>query len=204
MSKCILPIVLQDLHISGATFTSFNHFEGFVRVCVYTVGECSTFAILQVAVRLSQHHWLKRLSLLYWIFLFLCHGRIDCKCLCLFLGFLSSSADVCLCFCDSAILFSWLQLCSIVRSQRSWFHQFHFSYSTCFGYLRYFVFPYKFKFFLFQFCAKRHWQFDRDGVGCVDCMVTAVIWTMLSLPIQEHGLAFHLFVSSLIAFISVF
>ena len=32
---------------------------------------------------------------------------------------------------------------------------------------------------------------------------STVIWIILTLPIQEHGMSFHLFVSSLISFISV-
>ena len=39
----------------------------------------------------------------------------------------------------------------------------------CLGYLGSFVFPYKLCNFLFQFCEKCRWQFDRDFIESVDC-----------------------------------
>ena len=40
----------------------------------------------------------------------------------------------------------------------------------CFGSSGSFVYPYKLKNFLFQFCEKCHWQFDRDGIESVYCL----------------------------------
>ena len=45
--------------VSCLTFMSLNHFEF---IFVYGMGECSNFIDLYVAVQLSQHHLLKRLS----------------------------------------------------------------------------------------------------------------------------------------------
>ena len=51
--------------VSGLTFGSLFHFEF---IFVYGVRECSNFILLHVAVWFSQHHLLKRLSLLHSIF----------------------------------------------------------------------------------------------------------------------------------------
>ena len=47
------------------TFRSLIHFEFII---VYGVRKCSNFILLHVAVQFSQHHLLKRLSLLHCIF----------------------------------------------------------------------------------------------------------------------------------------
>src|SRR5574337_1070104 len=45
--------------VSGLTFKSLIHFE---LIFAYGVRKCSNFILLHVAVQLSQHHLLKRLS----------------------------------------------------------------------------------------------------------------------------------------------
>ena len=52
--------------LSGLTFRSLVHFE-LIFVC--GVRKCSNFILLHVAVQFSQHHLLKRLSLLHCVFL---------------------------------------------------------------------------------------------------------------------------------------
>ena len=52
--------------VLGLTFRSLIHSEF---IFVYGVGKCSNFFLLHVAVPFSQHHLLKRLPLLYCIFL---------------------------------------------------------------------------------------------------------------------------------------
>ena len=52
--------------VTGLTFSSLIHFEF---IFVYGVGECSNFILLHVAVQFPQHHLLKRLSFLHYIFL---------------------------------------------------------------------------------------------------------------------------------------
>ena len=52
--------------VSGLTFRSLIHFEF---IFVYDVRKCSSFILLQVVDQFSQHHLLKRLSLIYCIFL---------------------------------------------------------------------------------------------------------------------------------------
>ena len=52
--------------VTGLIFRSLIHFEF---IFVYGVRKCSNVFLLHVAVQLSQHHLLKRLSLLHCIFL---------------------------------------------------------------------------------------------------------------------------------------
>ena len=52
--------------VSGLTFKSLIHFEF---IFGYGVRKCSNFILLHVSVQFSQHHLLKRLSLLHWIFM---------------------------------------------------------------------------------------------------------------------------------------
>ena len=52
--------------VSGLTFRSLIHFEF---IFVYGIRTCSSFILLQVVDQFSQHHFLKRLSLIHCIFL---------------------------------------------------------------------------------------------------------------------------------------
>ena len=52
--------------VSCLTFKSLSHFEF---IFVHGVMECSSFIDLHVAVQVSQHHLLKRLSFSHFIFL---------------------------------------------------------------------------------------------------------------------------------------
>ena len=67
MSYSVLPMFSSTSFIvSGLRFMSLIHFEF---IFVYGVRNCSNFVLLHVAVQFSQHHLLKRLSLLHCIFL---------------------------------------------------------------------------------------------------------------------------------------
>ena len=67
MPSSVLPVFSSNsLIVSGLTFRSLIHFEF---IFVYGASKCSHFILLHVAVQLSQHHLLKRLSLLHCIFL---------------------------------------------------------------------------------------------------------------------------------------
>ena len=52
--------------VSGLMFRSLIHFEF---IFVYGVRKCSSFILSQVVGQFSQHHLLKRLSLIHCIFL---------------------------------------------------------------------------------------------------------------------------------------
>ena len=56
----------KNLIVARLTFRSLTHFE---LIFVYGVRECSNLILLHVAVQVSQHHLLKRLSFLHCLFL---------------------------------------------------------------------------------------------------------------------------------------
>uniref|UniRef100_A0A8D0ZSJ2 Uncharacterized protein n=1 Tax=Sus scrofa TaxID=9823 RepID=A0A8D0ZSJ2_PIG len=67
MSRSVLPMFSSRRFIlSGLTFTSLIYFEF---IFVYGVRECSNLILFHVAVQFSQHHLLKILSFLHFIFL---------------------------------------------------------------------------------------------------------------------------------------
>ena len=67
MLKSVLPMFSsRSLTVSGLKFSYLIHFEF---MFVYGVEKCSNFILLQVVDQFSQHHLLKRLSLLHCIFL---------------------------------------------------------------------------------------------------------------------------------------
>ena len=67
MSLSVLPMFSsKSFIVSGLTFRSLIHFQFTFE---YGVRKCSNFILLHVAVRFSQHHLLKRLSLPYCVFL---------------------------------------------------------------------------------------------------------------------------------------
>ena len=67
MLESVLPMFSsRSFIVSGLTFRSLIHFEF---IFVYRVRKCSSFILLQVVDQFSQHHLLKRLSLIHCIFL---------------------------------------------------------------------------------------------------------------------------------------
>ena len=64
--KSVLPMFSsRSFIVSGLTWRSLIHFEF---IFMYDVRKCSSFILLQVVDQFSQHHLLKRLSLLHCIF----------------------------------------------------------------------------------------------------------------------------------------
>ena len=67
MTSSILPMFSsKSFIVSGLTFRSLIHFEF---IFVYGVRKCCDFILLHVAVQFSQHHLLKRVSLPHCVFL---------------------------------------------------------------------------------------------------------------------------------------
>ena len=67
MSENILPMFSsRSFMVSFLIFRTLNHFQF---IFIYGVRECSNFINLHIAVQLSWHHLLKRLSFLHCIFL---------------------------------------------------------------------------------------------------------------------------------------
>ena len=86
MSESVLPMFSSKSFIaSGLTFRSLIHFEF---IFVYDVRKCSSLILLQVVDQFSQHHLLKRLSLIHCIFL-LHLSKIKCPQVCGFISGLS-------------------------------------------------------------------------------------------------------------------
>ena len=68
MSESPLPMISsKSFNVTGLTFRSLIHFESIF--FVYGVRKCSSFILLHVVDQISQHHLLKRLSLIHCIFL---------------------------------------------------------------------------------------------------------------------------------------
>ena len=102
MSSSVLPMFSsKNFIVSGHTFRFLIHFEF---IFVYGVRKCSNFILLHVAVEFSQHHLLKRMSLPHHMFLPPLSKIRYPLVLGLFLGFLSYSIGLYLCFCASTIL----------------------------------------------------------------------------------------------------
>ena len=67
MSESVLPMFSsRSFIVSGLTFRSLIHFEF---IFVYDVRKCSSFILLQVVDQISQHHLLKRLSLIHCMYI---------------------------------------------------------------------------------------------------------------------------------------
>ena len=67
MPESVLPMFSsKSFIVSGLKVRSLVHFEF---IFVYGVRQCSSFILLQVVDQFSQHHLLKRLSLIHCIFL---------------------------------------------------------------------------------------------------------------------------------------
>ena len=63
MLESVLPMFSsRSFIVSGLTFRSLIHFEF---ILVYSVRKCSSFILLQVVDQFSQHHLLRRLSLIH-------------------------------------------------------------------------------------------------------------------------------------------
>ena len=59
-------VSFRSFIVSGLTFRSLIHFEF---IFVYDVRKCSSFILLQVVDQISQHHLLKRLSLIHCMYI---------------------------------------------------------------------------------------------------------------------------------------
>ena len=62
------------------------------------------------------------------------------------------------------------------------------------AFLQSLVIPYKFQEYLFHFCEKCHWNFDRICIEPVDCFEWYGQFNILIFPIHKPGIYFHLFV----------
>ena len=103
MSEIFLPMFSSmTFMVLRLIFKSFIHLEfSFAYIVIW----CSSFIFLHVAIQLSQHHLLKSLFLLHFMFLPLCQILIDHRDFFLFLSSLFCSIGLCACFYASKRLF---------------------------------------------------------------------------------------------------
>ena len=126
--------------VSGHMLRSLIHFEF---IFVYGVRKCSGFILLQVVDQSAQHHLLKRLSLIHCILLPPL-SKIRCPELCGFISGLSIlfhwSIFLSLCKYHTVFMISFVvepEVRQVDSSSSSLLSK------NCFGYSKFFVFPYK-------------------------------------------------------------
>ena len=139
MSESVLPMFSsRSFIVSDLMFRSLIHFEF---IFVYGVIKCSSFILLQVVDQCSQHHLLKRMSLIHCIFL--PHlSKIRCPQVCGFISGLSVLIYIsvfvpvpyCLDDCGFVVEPEVRQVDSSISILLS---------QDCFAYSRFFVFSYK-------------------------------------------------------------
>ena len=142
MLESVLPMFSsRSFIVSGLTFRSLIHFES---IFVYGIRKCSSLILLQVVDQFSQHHLLKRLSIIHCIFL-LPLSKIRCPQVCEFISGLSIffpliyiSVFVPVPYCLDDCGFVIEPEVRLVDSSSSILLS-----QDCFGYSRFFVFPYK-------------------------------------------------------------
>ena len=202
MSPSVLSMFsTKSFTVSGLTFRSLIHFEF---IFVYGVKKCSNFILLYIVIQFSQHHLLKRLSLLHCIFLpplsKIRYPWVH--------GFISGLS----------ILFHWfifLFLCQYHTVLMTVALQYNLKSGR--------LIPPALFFFLKTalairgllcyhmnceiFCSTSVKNAIGNFIGIVLNLQIAfgsiAIFTILILHTQEHGIFLHLFMSSLISFISV-
>ena len=201
MTESDLPVLLQCFIVSGLTFRPLIHFE-FVFVC--GVRNSSSFILLQVVDQFSQHHLFKEIvfSPLY-IFAFFVKDKVSIGawiCLWAFCYALLICISVfvpvpyCLDDCSFVIQFEIQQVdssSSILLSQ------------DCFGYLKFLYFRTNFDIICSSSVKNTIGSLIGIALNLQIALGRILIFTILILPIHEHGIFLHLFVSSLISFISV-
>ena len=202
MSSSVPPMIYsKSFIVSGLTFRSLIHFEF---IFVYAIRKCSNFILLYPAVLFSQHHLLKRLSLSHCIFLPpllkvrypQVHGLI-------------SGLSILLHWCIFLFLCQYLTALMTVGLQYNLTSGRlippapFFFLKTALAIQGLVCFHMNCEIFCSRSVKKCLWQFDRDHIESVDCIWQYSHFHNIDLPAQEHERSLHLFMSSLISFISV-
>ena len=144
MSESVLPMFSsRSFIVSGLTFRSLIHFEF---IFVYGVRKCSSFILLQIVDQFSQHHLLNRLSFLHCIFLPPLSKKVSIGVWIYlwafyFVPLIYVSVFVPVPYSLDDCMISIFVVEPEVRQVDS-FSSILLS-QDCFGYLRFFVFPYK-------------------------------------------------------------
>ena len=118
ISEIFLPMFSsRTFMLLRLIFKSLIHLEF---IFVYGVTWWLSFIFLHVAIQIFQHHLLKRLLLLHFMFCPPCWILIDHRHLGFFLGSLFCSIGLCVCSYASTILFWLLCPCNVVLYQILW------------------------------------------------------------------------------------
>jgi hypothetical protein len=159
----------------------------------------SIFIFLHTDYQLDQHHLLKMLSFFHCLFLDSL-SNIKCPQMC---GFISGSS----------VLFHWSTCLTLYQYHDIFYHYCSvvqlegqdgdspwssFIVRNCFCYPGLFVCPHETENCSFYFFEESCWNFGGDCIESVD--VRMAIFTMLILPIHEHGRSLHFLYFSLIYF----
>ena len=187
--------------VSSLTFRSIIHFEF---IFVYGVRKCSKFILLHVAVQFFQHHLLKRLSLPHCIFLpplsKLRYRSVH--------GFISGLS----------ILFHWsifLFLCQYHTVLMTVALQYNLKSGRLIPPVPFFFLKTAlaiqgllcFHMNCEDFCSSSVKNAIGNLIGITlnlqNAFCSRIIFTILILPAQKHGISLHMFMLPLISFISV-
>ena len=200
MLKSVPPMFSsRNFMVSSLTFRSLNHFEF---IFVYDVRECSHLIVLHVADQFYQHHLLKRLSFLHCtVYYLLCCRLIYHSAWVYFWALYSVPLIYVSVFVLIPCCFDYCGC--VVQSEVQEGYASKFFSQDCFGNSGSIVVPYKFQDYLFQFCEKYHGYFSGIALNLQIALGSMAILIIFILPIQEHGISFHLFESPSISIISV-
>ena len=207
MSESVLPMFFsKSFIVSGLTFRSLIHFES---VLVCDVKKCSNFILLHVAVHFYQHHLLKRLSFPYCIF-FLPFSKIRYP---QEHGFISGhsillhwSIFLLLCPYQTVLMTTIVQSIALyynLKSGRLIAPAPFFFLQTALVIWGLLCFHMNCE--IFCSCSVKNviGNLIRITLNLQIAFGSIVIFTVLIIPTQEHGISLHLFMSSLISFLSV-
>ena len=170
--------------VSGLTFRSLIHFEFFF---VYGVRKCSNFILLHIAVQFSQHHLLKRLSLPHWVY-FWAFYLVP-------LVYISVFLPVPYCLDNCSFVVS-LKSGRLIPLALFFFFKIALAIQVFCVSIR-----------ILTFCSSS----VKNSIGiliqiALNLLIifgSIVIFIMLILLTQEHGISLHLFMLPLISFLSV-
>ena len=196
MSEILLPMFSSRIFM--ILILTFKYLFYFKFILVYGVKKAVQFHLFPLSVQFSQYHLLNRLSLPHCMFLPLWQILVDYEGMVVFLGSLFCFTDLYVCFYAYCFDYCGPVVQFVIRYCDS--YDFVLLSQDCFGYSGSFVISYKFLEYLFQFCEIHHWYFERYLLNLYIALGSMDILMILILPIQEYGMCFHLFVSSIFFF----